>query len=78
MPESCLLSVVLLSYYSGSRIARAYERLSARLDREGISFELVVTDEKHRLPLRPVGHNAVCWYSGVPCDSSCQAVLLVW
>lgn len=45
MPESRLLSVVLLSYYSGSRIARAYGRLSALLDREGIPFELVVMDD---------------------------------
>jgi polyisoprenyl-phosphate glycosyltransferase len=43
--ESKLLSVILLSYYSGEKIPSAYYRLKTVLDNENIPFELVVMDD---------------------------------
>lgn len=40
-----LLSIILLSYYSGDRIATSYARLSEVMGREGIPFELIVMDD---------------------------------
>lgn len=43
--ESKLLSVIILSYYSGEKIPSAYYRLKTVLDNENIPFELVVMDD---------------------------------
>jgi len=40
-----VLSLILLSYYSGDRIVKAYQKLSAIFDREQIPFELIVIDD---------------------------------
>lgn len=40
-----LLSLILLSYNSGDRITRAYEKLSELLQKEEIPFELIVMDD---------------------------------
>lgn len=40
-----LLSIILLSYQSGERIVRCYERLQHVMDQAGIPFELVVVDD---------------------------------
>jgi len=40
-----MLSLILLSYNSGGRIVKAYERLSELLTRENIPFELVIIDD---------------------------------
>jgi len=40
-----LLSIILLSYNSGERIPRAYEKLSVLMNEEGIPFELIVMDD---------------------------------
>jgi polyisoprenyl-phosphate glycosyltransferase len=40
-----MLSIILLSYYSGDRIVTAYQRLSQLMDAEHIPFELVVIDD---------------------------------
>lgn len=40
-----MLSLILLSYYSGDRIAKAYQRLSEVLGKEQIPFELIVIDD---------------------------------
>ena len=39
------LSVIFLSYFSGSRVHACYEKLGALLEREGIPFEFVVMDD---------------------------------
>lgn len=40
-----LLSIILLSYNSGDRITRAYEKLSALFQEEQIPFEMIVMDD---------------------------------
>jgi glycosyltransferase involved in cell wall biosynthesis len=40
-----MLSLILLSYYSGDRIVKAYQKLSEILGNEQIPFELVVIDD---------------------------------
>jgi polyisoprenyl-phosphate glycosyltransferase len=40
-----MLSIILLSYYSGDRIVNAYQKLSELLGEEQISFELIVIDD---------------------------------
>jgi polyisoprenyl-phosphate glycosyltransferase len=40
-----MLSLILLSYYSGDRIVKAYLKLSEILDNEQIPFELIVLDD---------------------------------
>lgn len=40
-----MLSIILLSYYSGDRIVKAYQKLSKILDNEQILFELIVIDD---------------------------------
>lgn len=40
-----LLSLVFLSYYSGNRAHRCYEKLGSLLRREGIPFELIIIDD---------------------------------
>lgn len=43
--SSKLLSLILLSYYSGDRIERCYDRVRALLDAERIPFEFIVMDD---------------------------------
>jgi dolichol-phosphate mannosyltransferase len=43
--ESKLLSVILLSFYSGEKINTSYQRLKFLLDKENIPFELIVMDD---------------------------------
>lgn len=45
MGNEKLLSVIFLSYYSGSRAHACYGKLGALLEREGIPFEFVVMDD---------------------------------
>ena len=45
MSQGKMLSVVFLSYYSGDRVHRCYERLGSLLEREKIPFEFVVMDD---------------------------------
>ena len=40
-----MLSLILLSYYSGERITKVYDKLSIILAREKIGFELIVIDD---------------------------------
>ncbi|WZL88714.1 glycosyltransferase [Salinimicrobium sp. 3283s] len=40
-----MLSLILLSYYSGERITIAYEKISELLKKENIEFEFVVIDD---------------------------------
>lgn len=40
-----MLSIILLSYYSGDRIVKAYQKLSEILCNEQIPFELIVIDD---------------------------------
>jgi polyisoprenyl-phosphate glycosyltransferase len=40
-----MLSVILLSYYSGNRINAVYENLTKKLSSENIPFELVIIDD---------------------------------
>lgn len=40
-----MLSLILLSYYSGDRIVKAYQKLSEILGNEQIPFELIVIDD---------------------------------
>jgi dolichol-phosphate mannosyltransferase len=40
-----MLSIILLSYYSGERIQQSYERLKAILDEHKIPFEYIVIDD---------------------------------
>jgi dolichol-phosphate mannosyltransferase len=40
-----MLSLILLSYYSGDRIVKAYQKLSEILGNEQIPFELIVLDD---------------------------------
>jgi len=40
-----MISLILLSYYSGDRITKAYNKLSQILDVEKIPFELIVVDD---------------------------------
>jgi len=43
-----MLSIILLSYYSGSRINTVYENLTKKLSSENIPFELVIIDDGSR------------------------------
>ena len=45
MQDDKLLSIILLSYYSGDRIRGVYEHLTAVMDAERIPFELIVMDD---------------------------------
>lgn len=45
MEKKKLLSVILLSYYSGERITKCYNRLNDVFIKENIPFELVVIDD---------------------------------
>ena len=45
MNQDKMLSIVFLSYYSGERVHRCYEKLGALLEREGIPFEFIVMDD---------------------------------
>lgn len=40
-----MLSIILLSYYSGDRIVKAYQKLSEILGNEHIPYELIVIDD---------------------------------
>ena len=40
-----MLSLILLSYYSGKRIAGCYEAVKTLLDKENIPFEFIVMDD---------------------------------
>lgn len=40
-----ILSIILLSYYSGERIRSSYNKLKELLDRESIPFEFIVMDD---------------------------------
>jgi len=40
-----LLSIIILSYYSGDRISKAYYRLKELFSKEGIPFELIIVDD---------------------------------
>jgi polyisoprenyl-phosphate glycosyltransferase len=40
-----MLSIILLSYYSGERIVRAYEQLNRLMEAEQIHYELIVMDD---------------------------------
>jgi len=40
-----MLSIILLSYYSGNRINTVYEKLTSKLTLENIPFELVIIDD---------------------------------
>jgi polyisoprenyl-phosphate glycosyltransferase len=40
-----MLSLILLSYYSGDRITKAFRSLSEKLDKEQIPFEFIVIDD---------------------------------
>jgi dolichol-phosphate mannosyltransferase len=40
-----MLSLILLSYYSGDRIVKAYQKLSEILGNEKIPFELIIIDD---------------------------------
>ena len=48
MNRDKMLSIVFLSYFSGERVHRCYERLGALLGKEGIPFEFVVIDDGSR------------------------------
>lgn len=43
-----MLSLILLSYYSGERIVRSYEKISEVLRQENIPFEFIVMDDGSR------------------------------
>ncbi len=45
MDSTKLLSVILLSYYSGDRIRIAFEKIKSLLDKENIPFEFIVMDD---------------------------------
>ena len=45
MSHDKTLSVVFLSYYSGDRVHRCYDKLGSLLDKEGIPFEFIVMDD---------------------------------
>ena len=45
MNNDKLLSVVFLSYYSGDRVHRCYDKLGSLLNKEGIPFEFIVMDD---------------------------------
>ena len=45
MDNSKLLSVILLSYYSGERIRVAYDKIKSLLDAEKIPFEFIIMDD---------------------------------
>ncbi len=45
MEPNKLLTVVLLSYYSGNRIERAYQNLALVLDKAQIPFEFIIMDD---------------------------------
>lgn len=45
MENDQLLSVILLSYYSGNRIPEAYQKLQVLFDNESIPFEFIVIDD---------------------------------
>ena len=40
-----MLSVILLSYFSGNRIPKVYQTLSSLLNKEGINFEFIIIDD---------------------------------
>ncbi len=40
-----MLSLILLSYYSGDRITKAYENITKLLNQEKIDFELIIIDD---------------------------------
>ena len=40
-----LLSIILLSYYSGDRIVKSYDKIRTLLDSEHIPFEFIVMDD---------------------------------
>ncbi|RHJ94187.1 glycosyltransferase [Parabacteroides bouchesdurhonensis] len=44
MPDK-LLSIILLSYYSGERIRISYQQIKTLLDKENIPFEFIVMDD---------------------------------
>lgn len=48
MKQSKLLSVILLSYYSGERIRVAYDKIKSLLDSEKIPFEFIIIDDGSR------------------------------
>lgn len=45
MEQSKLLSIILLSYYSGERVRVAYNKIKSLLDKENIQFEYIVMDD---------------------------------
>ena len=45
MEQSKLLSIILLSYYSGERIRIAYDKIKSVLNQENIPFEFIVMDD---------------------------------
>ena len=45
MDQTKLFSIILLSYYSGERIRRAYNKIKVLLDGEHIPFEFIVMDD---------------------------------
>lgn len=45
MEENKLLSIILLSYYSGERILNSYHNIKRLLDAENIPFEFIVMDD---------------------------------
>ena len=40
-----MLSLILLSYYSGDRLTQAYENITELLTQEKIDFELIIIDD---------------------------------
>lgn len=48
MKNEKMLSIIFLSYYSGDRIRRCYDKLGDMLQQEGIPFEFVVMDDGSR------------------------------
>ena len=49
MDNPKLLSVILLSYYSGERIRVAYNKIKSLLNAENIPFEFIRKRRSHRL-----------------------------
>ena len=45
MDSTKLLSVILLSYYSGERIRIAFEKIKSLLEKEDIPFEFIIMDD---------------------------------
>jgi hypothetical protein len=60
-----LLSVILLSYYSGEKIKTAYENVNLLLESENIPFEFIIMDDGSKDNSYNVAKELECKYSNV-------------